>query len=418
MTHRSNILPFLLLAGALILTGCDQSAQNVEFSSGDSYIINFSGSAGGDYGTAANTVVVPDTVDYFVKAYTVEKDYTWTVNGTEPPIETRADQTYVWERRGGEFISVVFSPDDPIATTDAETTTHRVTVDASPDGIRPDTLEVTAEIPGPVVAQIERLSDFSTLNSLASTSGIGDVLAQGGPLTVLGPQSRVLNNLSTMPTQATDPDEPATSSVLGDILKYHAIPSSLSSGDISDGQEVSTLYGDQTLTFDVSGGEITADGAEIVYPDVPLSNDDENLHGIDGLLTPSTASIDFTDRTLENTAAGDSITVDGSFFPADVGPNGGGFVVLHDSTELANGQTFTSIVGKSEYVSPGVQNEIKVGLDEAISDTTTIGAMAHQDSDGDEMYDFESSGGTEDGPYTLSGSPVIDYGVIRVPGSQ
>ncbi|GEM_PF-5823525 len=414
MIHRFRTLPLLLLASALVLVGCDQSSQNVDFSSGDSYIINFSNSTGGDYGAAADTVVVPDTVDYFVQAFTIDKDYSWRVNDTELPVETRADQTYEWQRRGGEFISVVFSPDDPIATTDSETTSHMVTVDASPDDILPDTVQVRAEIPGAVATQLGRISDFSTLNSLAATSGIAQVVAQGGPLTVLGPQSRVLNTLPAVPTQATDADEPITSSVLGDLLKYHAIPASVASGDITDGQTVETLYGDQTLTFSVSGGEVSVDGAQVVYPDVPLSNDDENLHGIDGLLTPSTASLDFTDRTAENTAAGDSITVDGSFFPEDVGPNGGGFVVFHDSTALANGQVIGSIIGKSEYVDPGVQNEIKVGLDEALSDTTAVAAMAHQDTNGNETYDFEISGGTEDGPYTLSGNPVIDYGVIRV----
>lgn len=411
MTYRFYTLPLLFLASALLLAGCDQSSQNPDFSSGDSYIINFANSAVGDGG--ATSVVVPDTLDYFVQAFTIDKNYTWTVNGTEVPLETRADQTYVWDRRGGEFISVVFSPDDPIATTGSETTNHTLTVDASPDDIEPDTVQITAEYPN-IAAQVGRLSSFSTLASLATSSGVAGVLGGDGPFTLLGPQNAALSGLDPAPTQATDDDEPATSSVLGDILKYHAVDASVASGDISDGDEVPTLYGDQTLTFSVSGGAITVDGAQVVRPDIPVTN--ENFHGIDGLLTPSTASVDFTDRSKDPApAAGDTITVDGSFFPADVGPNGGGFVVLHDSTELANGQPLASIVGKSEYVNPGVQNGVKVVLDEAISDTTSFGAMAHRDSDGDETYDFETSAGTEDGPYTLSGGPVIDYGVIKAP---
>jgi Secreted and surface protein containing fasciclin-like repeats len=329
------------------------------------------------------------------------------------PLETRADQTYVWDRRGGEFISVVFSPEDPIATADSETTTHTLTVDASPDDIEPDTVQITAEYPN-IAAQVGRLPSFSTLASLATSSGVAEVLGGDGPFTLLGPQNAALAGLDPAPTQATDPDEPATSSVLADILKYHAVPASVASGDISDGQTVSTLYGDQTLTFNASGGTITVDGAQVVRPDIPVTN--ENFHGVDGLLTPSTASVDFTDRSKDSApAAGDTITVDGSFFPADVDANGGGFVVLHDSTELADQGALPSIVGKSGYVDPGVQNEIEVVLDEAISDTTTVGAMAHRDSDGDGTYDFETSGGTEDGPYTLSGSAVIDYGVIEAP---
>ena len=286
MIRRFRILSLLLFASALVLVGCDQSSQNPDFTSGDSYIINFQNSAVGDGG--ATSVTVPDTLDYFVQAYTIEKDYTWMVDDSELPVETRADQTYVWERRGGEFISVVFSPDDPITATDTETTEHLVTVDASPDDILPDTVRVTAEYPT-IAGQVGRLSSFSTLASLATSSEVAEVLGGDGPFTLMGPQNAALSGLDATPTQATDDDEPATSSVRGDILKYHAISSSVASGDISDGDTVPTLLGDQTLTFNVSGGAITVDGAQVVRPDIPVTN--ENFHGIDGLLTPSTASI-------------------------------------------------------------------------------------------------------------------------------
>lgn len=412
MIRRFRILSLLLFASALVLVGCDQSSQKPAFTSGDSYIINFQNSAVGD--GDATSVTVPDTLDYFVQAFTIEKDYTWTVDDSEPPVETRADETYVWERRGGEFISVVFSPDDPITATDTETTEHLVTVDASPDDILPDTVRVTAEYPT-IAGQVGRLSSFSTLASLATSSGVAEVLGGDGPFTLMGPQNAALAGLEATPTQATDDDEPASSSVRGDILKYHAIPSSVASGDISDGDTVPTLLGDQTLTFNVSGGAITVDGAQVVRPDIPVTN--ENFHGVDGLLTPPTASIDFTDRTPDGVAAGDTITVDGSFFPADVDQNGGGFVVLHDSTELADQGAIPSIIGKSEYVNPGVQNEVEVILDEAVSNTTTVGAMAHRDTNGNQTYDFEATSGAEDGPYTLSGNAVIDFGVLSPPGN-
>lgn len=417
MTHRFNILPVVLLAGAFLLFGCDQSSQNIDFSSGDSYIVNFQNSANGD--AEKTSVTVPDTVNYSVQAFTIEKDYTWTVNGTELPVETRADQSYVWERRDGEFISVVFSPEDPVTSANSETTTHTITVDASPDDIEADTFEVEAQYPT-IGEQAGRLgSSFATLGSLASSSGIAEVLTGGGPFTLLGPLDSALSGLDPVPTQATDDDEPATSSVLGDILKYHAVDAAVASGDISDGQTATTLLGNQTVTFSVSGGNISVEGAQVVRPDIPVTNG--SFHGIDALITPSTASVDFTDRTPSDSAltrtgadtelaAGDSLTVDGSFFPA-----GGGFVVLHDSTSLADDGAIPSIVGSSEYVDPGVQNEIRVELDEAVSDTTTIGAMAHEDTDGDQQYDFETSVGAEDTPYTLDGAAVIDYADILIP---
>jgi hypothetical protein len=43
-----------------------------------------------------------------------------------------------------------------------------------------------------------------------------------------------------------------------------------------------------------------------------------------------------------------------------------------------------------------------------------IVAVPHADTDGDQTYDFESSGGTTDTPYTLDGSAVIDFGTLTI----
>jgi len=419
MTFRYRIFSILLFTAALIVVGCDQGNQNPDFTTGDTYIINQPNSFVGDAGKTS--VIVPDTVDYVVQAFTIEKDYTWTVNGEEPPVMDTTVQTHVWSEalRGdngeGEFISVVFGPEDPFAPTDAPETTHSITVDAefndgSDDGIDPRTIEVTATIPG-IAEQINRLSSFTVLAASATSADVDDLLAEGGPFTLLGPRNTAVPEFDPSPTQATDEDEPPTSSVLGDLLKYHAIAGDIASGEISDGQTVETLYGDQTVTFGVENDSvITINGeARVVQPDVPVN--DGSLHRIDGFLTPSTASIDFTDRTRDPApAAGDTVTVQGSFFP-----EGGGFIALHDSTERANQGAVASVIGSSEFVPSGIQNEVRVVLDEPISDTTAVEAMAHKDTNGNQQFDFVVSGGTEDTPYLLEGEPVIDVGMIRVP---
>jgi len=89
--------------------------------------------------------------------------------------------------------------------------------------------------------------------------------------------------------------------------------------------------------------------------------------------------------------------------------------VLHDSTELQNDGPVQSTVGVSGYIGPdSVANEVKVPLDESISDTTTVGAMPHRDSNDNQTYDFATTGGSEDTPYTLEGGPVIDYAIVRI----
>ena len=196
----------------------------------------------------------------------------------------------------------------------------------------------------------------------------------------------------------------------GQILQYHAIAGEVASGDLSDGQTAATLLGDLEVTFGVSDGTVTVnESATVVRPDVPVTNG--ALHRLDGVLLPPVGLTDFTDRELSSTdtQAGDTLVVDGSSFP-----EGGGFIVLHDQDELQNQGAIASIVGVSEYLEPGIHNEVEVALDEDISSTATIGAMPHADTDGDQTYDFQSSGGATDGPYTLNGSAIIDFGTLTI----
>ena len=90
---RTFILITALAAGSL--SACDMAEQNYDYRPGDALDIE-SVASGQDV-----EVVVPDTAEYFVRAFTINKDYTWTVNGSPPDS--------VW--RGGEYIAVYF--DEP-----------------------------------------------------------------------------------------------------------------------------------------------------------------------------------------------------------------------------------------------------------------------------------------------------------------
>ena len=421
MTHRYRTLPVFFLAVAVVMVGCDQSSLNNEPNYGDEYIISQNNSAVGDAvagsfaGSAPNpnpTVIVPDTVDFFVEGYTTEKSYTWTVNGNEVPAEESAQSSYVWSQRGGEFVTLFFNADDPLVNVSSpDTTTNTLSVNSPDDDIDTETLEITTIVPT-VAQQVGRLPSLSTLSSGVSGTSLATTLEGNSPHTLLAPRDSAFTRESdAMPTNAFDADEDSLSSVLGQLLKYHTIPATVSSGDISDGQTATTLLGDLEVTFEVSGGTVTVnDGrAAVVRPDIPVS--DGAVHRIDNLLLPPTALVDFTDRSLPDisTTASDTLVVDGTAFP-----EGGGFVVLHDLEELQTLGAIPSTVGVSEYVEPGINNEVKVPLNEAISDTTTIVAMPHRDSNDNETYDFAMSGGTQDGPYVLNGSPVTDPAEINV----
>ena len=403
MRHRYHTLLLLCAAAALVLAGCDQSSQKASPENVNRYIITQNSSASGDAATGsfsdANTVNVPDTVDYYMQGYTVNKDYTWTVNGSSDfPVAASSDQTYEWQSRGGEFITVVYGPGDPIATTSGmSASTNSIKVNASNDNINAETIDVSAAVTDNLSGQIGRFGAFSTLTSLAASSGIADVLSQEGPsFTLFAPSEAAFAALENVPTQATDGDEDAITSVRADILKYHAIQGdSLTASDLP-ANGVETLLGSETVS-------VTAD--MVSQANIPATNG--VIHKLDGApLLPPTASVDFTDRTVADTtvtqdAPDDSLTVDGSYFPEE-----GGYILLYDDSG--------SVVGESKYISgPGVSNEVKVGLEENFSSGTgpiTLVAIPHRENSGNESFDGDSS----DPPYQLDGSDVMDEAVIDV----
>ncbi|SFF86701.1 hypothetical protein SAMN04488063_0582 [Halopelagius inordinatus] len=96
----------------------------------------------------------------------------------------------------------------------------------------------------------------------------------------------------------------------------------------------------------------------------------------------------------------------------------GGFVAVHDG-RLFEGQAAESVVGVSEYLSPGAHYSVEVDLfsgvpgtefdeETSLSEGQPLVAMPHLDTNGNETYDFVTSGGSEDGPYVDDGSPVVD----------
>jgi uncharacterized surface protein with fasciclin (FAS1) repeats len=409
----------LITVAALVVAGCDQSEQNLDFTPGDTYIITQNTSASGDAGLSE--VSVPDTVSYRVQGYTIDKDYTWTVGGTElPTLADNAPESHVWETRGGEFATVLYG-DDPIASFDPDAeVVNDLQIDASPDDIDPQVESVATAVRDSLGSQVARFAGFSTLATLATDSEVLDVINDESlTLTLLAPDNAAFGGLATVPTNAVDEDEPASSSMLFDFLAYHAIDGEFASGDITNGASVPTLLPGETagssseVEFQVTSSGITAnDGPAVTQADIPATNG--VAHKINGVLIPPIASVDFTDQPVEDdsveTAPGvfapaDSVTVQGAFLPE------GGFVVLHDSTALADQGAIPSIVGVSEYLEPGISTDIKVPIDN-VSNTATIGAMAHEDSNDNESYDFSTSGGLEDGPYTRDGDAVIDNGEV------
>lgn len=112
------------------------------------------------------------------------------------------------------------------------------------------------------------------------------------------------------------------------------------------------------------------------------------------------ASVSISDITATQGDEVSTITVDSANLPR------GGFVTIHDGS-LNDGATFDSVRGTSDYLE-GENSDIEVSLDDPYTEDGEVIPMAHQDTNGNEEYDFVSSEGDEDGPYTdADGNAVI-----------
>ncbi|MFC6726600.1 ferritin-like domain-containing protein, partial [Halobium palmae] len=129
---------------------------------------------------------------------------------------------------------------------------------------------------------------------------------------------------------------------------------------------------------------------------------------------PSMPSAMFADQTSD----GSSVTVASASLPE------GGFVAIHDSS-LLDGNVLGSVVGVSEKLDAGTHSDVMVHLyadvpgqdfggQSSLEEDQTLIAMPHYDTNGNGTYDFVSSGGEADGPYTKDGQPVVADAMITV----
>jgi hypothetical protein len=113
-----------------------------------------------------------------------------------------------------------------------------------------------------------------------------------------------------------------------------------------------------------------------------------------------TADVTFEDQTVQNGT--DTVTV------ASANLSEGGYVVIHADDNGSPG----AVLGNSSYLANGTSENIEIELDQNLTANTSLIAMAHLDTDGDEVYEF--AGGSLDGPYTENGSAVVDSANITV----
>ncbi len=131
------------------------------------------------------------------------------------------------------------------------------------------------------------------------------------------------------------------------------------------------------------------------------------------LAKEGTATVTFDDQKT----SGKTVTVKSVTMPK------GGFVAIHDSS-LNNGEVLKSVIGVSDYLDAGTHTDVGVKLFDVdgqdfsdgmkLKNDQSLIAMPHLDTNGNENYDFVSSGGKADGPYTSDKKPVVDSAQISI----
>jgi hypothetical protein len=154
------------------------------------------------------------------------------------------------------------------------------------------------------------------------------------------------------------------------------------------------------LTVSDAAGNADTDTVVVTVTDVPAPDPE--------------ATVSFADQESDGT----TVVVDEVFLSE------GGFVTVHDATLATD--PFSSVVGVSDHLDPGTHEDVVVTLFDvpgltfdpaALTESQTLVAMPHLDSDGDGSYDFVTTGGDDDGPYLGTDGPVTDAASVTVTGT-
>ena len=133
-----------------------------------------------------------------------------------------------------------------------------------------------------IVENASASGDHTTLVAAVQAAGLVETLSGAGPFTVFAPTNEAFAKL---PAGTVDNLlKPEMKNDLTGILTYHVVPGALKAADLTDGQKLTTVQG-QELTVSVKDGKVTVNGANVTIADVISSNG--ITHVTDAVLTPS-----------------------------------------------------------------------------------------------------------------------------------
>lgn len=138
-----------------------------------------------------------------------------------------------------------------------------------------------ADLPATVVDIIVNSPDHTTLEAAVIAADLAGTLSGVGPFTVFAPTDAAFAALPAglLEELLADPD-----GALTDILLYHVVTGTTLSTDLSDGEEITTLLG-QEIIVTINGNGVFINDAEVIVAD--LLADNGVVHVIDAVLVPA-----------------------------------------------------------------------------------------------------------------------------------
>lgn len=123
--------------------------------------------------------------------------------------------------------------------------------------------------------------DHTTLVAAVTAAGLVETLKGAGPFTVFAPTNAAFTALPAGTVEGLL--KPESKDALTKILTYHVVAGSVKAADLTDGQIIKTLQG-QDLTVSIKDGKVMINGANVTAAD--LSGTNGVVHVIDGVLMP------------------------------------------------------------------------------------------------------------------------------------
>jgi uncharacterized surface protein with fasciclin (FAS1) repeats len=370
-----------------------------------------------------------ETIQYFTDAFG-RTLYTWTRDFTNTNKFTRADFSNnanwpVYEQEGIVLPSILdaslFSVTDvygrkqltykgwPLYYFGADGTVRGNTkgVSVPMPGVWPVARQnMNAAIPATVVDIVVGSENHKTLTAAVVAAGLAEALSANGPFTVFAPTDAAFAALpaGTIETLLADP-----SGLLTQILLYHVVGASVMSSDLSDGITATTLLGkDIKVVINESG--VFINQAKVTVADLKAGNG--VVHVIDAVILPPSTVMDVIASSEVHTTLEAGIKtagLDGAlntsgpftvFAPTDAAfaalPAGTIEALLADpsgaltdiltyhvvsgkvmSTDLENGMTATTLLGKDITVTINAEGVFINGAKVTVADIVTDNGVVH-----------------------------------------